>query len=155
MKYFENFFSWLCQMDSKIHGGQKKCSCDQCPKVAQLESELRKEKADLLYAESLIRRLLAKYEPDESTNNGTQNRTEPKNEGTASEAAHSLAAECGESALLPKRPGFAAAELPEHEYGSLHVGVPHSTFHETEDERKNRLSDQRIALARSRLIPGI
>lgn len=74
-----------------------------------------------------------------------------KNEGGASEAAHSLAAECGEPALLPKRPGFAAAELPEHECGSPHVGLPYSTFHEAEDERKNRLSDQRIALAKSRL----
>ena len=52
------------------------------------------------------------------------------------EVVHSLAVE-----LLPKRPGFAAAELPEREY----VGQPHSAFHETEDEMRSRLSAQRIA----------
>jgi hypothetical protein len=50
-------------------------------------------------------------------------------------------AEDSGSALTPKLPGFAEAELPEHEYGLRQVGQPHSAFHETEDERKNRLSD--------------
>ena len=73
---------------------------------------------------------------------------------TTTEVIHSSAAECDESALTPKRPGFAAAELPEHEYGLLHVGQPHSAFHETEDDRKNRLSAQCIAQSSVRLLQG-
>lgn len=38
------------------------------------DAEIARLKADLLYAESLIRRLLAKYEPDDSTDHGTQER---------------------------------------------------------------------------------
>lgn len=70
------------------------------------------------------------------------------------EVVHSLAVECDESTLLPKCPGFAAAELPEHEYGLHHVGQPHSAFHETEDEMRSRLSAQRIAQTRARLLRG-
>jgi len=70
------------------------------------------------------------------------------------EVVHSLMVECAESALIPKRPGFAEAELPEHEYGLLQVGQPHSAFHETEDDLKNRLSAQRIAQSSARLLQG-
>jgi hypothetical protein len=69
-------------------------------------------------------------------------------------AVHSSTDEDSESTLTPKLPGFPEAELPAHEYGSHHVGVPLSAFHETEDERKNRLSDQRIAEATARLLPN-
>jgi hypothetical protein len=46
-----------------------------------------------------------------------------------------------------------AGEQPSHEYESPQVGLPHSGVHETEDERRNRLSDQRISDAKSRLCP--
>ena len=39
------------------------------------------------------------------------------------------------------------------ECGSHQCGRPHQDGDETEDERKNRLSDQRIELSRSRLLP--
>jgi hypothetical protein len=42
---------------------------------------------------------------------------------------------------------------PEREYESPQVGLPHSDVRESEDERKNRLSDQHIADAKSRLCP--
>ncbi len=54
--------------------------------------------------------------------------------------------------LSPILPGQFPAELSEREYGSHHVGLPHSAFHETEDERKNRLSPQRIEETRCRLL---
>jgi hypothetical protein len=72
--------------------------------------------------------------------------------GTTS-TVHSSAAEDFESTLTPKRPGFPEAKLPGHGYGLRHIGQPHSAFHETEDERKNRLSDQRIAQSIARLMP--
>lgn len=75
-------------------------------------------------------------------------------ENESTEAAHSSPAGGAESALTPKRPGLPEAELPEHEYGLRHVGVPWPAFHETEDEQKNRLSAQRIADASARLMPG-
>ncbi|WP_067586587.1 hypothetical protein [Endozoicomonas ascidiicola] len=34
-----------------------------------------------------------------------------------------------------------------------HFGLPHSAVDETEDEKKSRLSAQRIKVARSRLLP--
>ncbi|MDR3158607.1 MAG: hypothetical protein LBU11_06280 [Zoogloeaceae bacterium] len=57
--------------------------------------------------------------------------------------SRSSAVEDSESTLSPKHPGFPEAELPARECGLRHVGLPHSAFHETEDERKNLLSDQR------------
>jgi len=46
------------------------------------------------------------------------------------------------------------AEQQERGYELPQVGLPASSFHETEGERKSRLSDQRIAEAMSRLLPG-
>ena len=45
------------------------------------------------------------------------------------------------------------AEQQERGYELPQVGLPASSFHETEGERKSRLSDQRIAEAMSRLLP--
>jgi hypothetical protein len=72
----------------------------------------------------------------------------------ATAVGHSSAAEDAEQALTPKRHGFAEAELLAHECGLHHAGQPHSAFHETEAERKNRLSAQRIAQSSARLLPG-
>lgn len=59
-----------------------------------------------------------------------------------------------ESTFLPKNPDSLVVEPPGREYGWHHFGQPHPAFHETEDERKNRLSGQRIAESRARLMPG-
>jgi hypothetical protein len=72
----------------------------------------------------------------------------------ATEVVRSSGAGCDGSASSPKRPGFAEAVLPEYEYGSHHLGQPHSAFHETEDEMKSRLSAQRIAQSIARLLQG-
>lgn len=69
-------------------------------------------------------------------------------------AEHSLEAGDAELASSPIYPGSMPAELPEHVRGLPQVGAPHSDVHETEDEKRNRLSDQRIAVAKARLCPN-
>lgn len=68
--------------------------------------------------------------------------------------AGSFGAANSESVPSPNHHGLFEAEPPGHGYGSLQFGQPHQAFHETEDERKNRLSGQRIAESRARLMPG-
>lgn len=68
--------------------------------------------------------------------------------------AGSLVAADIESTFLPKNPDSLVVEPPGREYGWHHFGQPHPAFHETEDERKNRLSGQRIADSSARLMPG-
>lgn len=51
-------------------------------------------------------------------------------------------------------PCLPVSERLSHECACIQVGRPYPEFHETEDERKNRLSDQRILDARRRLCPG-
>jgi len=66
---------------------------------------------------------------------------------------NSSEAEDTELASFPTDLVVTAGQQPSHEYASPQVGLPRPVFHETEDERKNRLSDQHIAESRKRLMP--
>lgn len=73
---------------------------------------------------------------------------------TITSTEHSAQAEGAESATAPTEAGRFPEKRSVHECESHHVGAPSGAFHETEDERKSRLSAQRIADATSRLLPG-
>lgn len=72
---------------------------------------------------------------------------------TDSEAAYSSEGSGRQSKPPHSDPCQLAVGQPERGYESPQVGLPHSDVHETEDERKNRLSAPRIADAKSRLYP--
>ena len=68
-------------------------------------------------------------------------------------SADSEAVDTAESCIFQSGRAMAAGTLPAHGYESPQVGLPYPAFHETEDERKSRLSGPRIAEARRRLLP--
>lgn len=71
----------------------------------------------------------------------------------SSVADHSLGAVGGQSdAALVGRAQF-GREQEARECGLPQVGLPHLAFRDSEDERKSRLSDPRIADAKSRMLP--
>ena len=77
-----------------------------------------------------------------------------KQNGSNYDVVRSIAAGDGKSKVFPIHPGWPLAELEPRECGLPHAGSPHPVYHETEDERKNRLSAQRIEHARARLLPN-
>jgi len=54
--------------------------------------------------------------------------------GIKQEITHSSVAEGSRSNVFPMYPGWPPAELPEHEYGARHVGLPNPISCDSEFE---------------------
>lgn len=77
-----------------------------------------------------------------------------ESEKKSSEAGHSSEAVGGQSTASLVGRAQLGQQQEVRECGLPQVGLPHPVVRETEDERKSRLSGQRIADAMSRLLPG-